>query len=211
MISIIIHSYVLSGLLFTFCVSNISYCILQFCVFLCVGVFFFFFFFYYFKGPCYYFNGVFLFFFFFFFPVQLALLLLILLSLWLVIYIPLFFGCFVRGSLAVFQWRPVLLSSHFSQYSSAAQPCPMHCNPMTAACQASQSITNSQSLLRFVSTESVMTPNHLILSYQSPPAFNPSQHQGVFKWVSSLHQVAKVLEFQLQHQSVPFFFLPLWI
>ena len=151
------------------------------------------------------------FFFFFFFPVQLALLLLILLSLWLVIYIPLFFGCFVRGSLAVFQWRPVLLSSHFSQYSSAAQPCPMHCNPMTAACQASQSITNSQSLLRFVSTESVMTPNHLILSYQSPPAFNPSQHQGVFKWVSSLHQVAKVLEFQLQHQSVPFFFLPLWI
>ena len=35
----------------------------------------------------------------------------------------------------------------------------------------------------------------------SPPAFNLSQHQGLFKWVSSLHQVAKVLEFQLQHQS----------
>jgi len=205
-ISIIIHSYVLSGLLFTFCVSNISYCILQFCVFLC-----FFFFFPFFKVLVRIFM-VFFSCFFFFFPVQLALLLLILLSLWLVvIYIPLFFGCFVRGSLAVFQWRPVLLSSHFSQYSSAAQPCPMHCNPMTAACQASQSITNSQSLLRFVSTESVMTPNHLILSYQSPPAFNPSQHQGVFKWVRSSHQVAKVLEFQLQHQSVPFFFLPLWI
>ena len=208
MISIIIHSYVLSGLLFTFCVSNISYCILQFCVFLCVCFFFFFLF----SRSLLEFSWCFFLVFFFFFPVQLALLLLILLSLWLVvIYIPLFFGCFVRGSLAVFQWRPVLLSSHFSQYSSAAQPCPMHCNPMTAACQASQSITNSQSLLRFVSTESVMTPNHLILSYQSPPAFNPSQHQGVFKWVSSLHQVAKVLEFQLQHQSVPFFFLPLWI
>ena len=35
----------------------------------------------------------------------------------------------------------------------------------------------------------------------SPPAFNLSQHQGLFKWVSSLHQIAKVLEFQLQHQS----------
>ena len=39
------------------------------------------------------------------------------------------------------------------------------------------------------------------LSSSSPPAFNLSQHQGLFKWVSSLHQVAKVLEFQLQHQS----------
>ena len=35
----------------------------------------------------------------------------------------------------------------------------------------------------------------------SPPAFNLYQHQGLFQWVSSLHQVAKVLEFQLQHQS----------
>ena len=35
----------------------------------------------------------------------------------------------------------------------------------------------------------------------SPPALSFSQHQGLFKWVSSLHQVAKVLEFQLQHQS----------
>ena len=35
----------------------------------------------------------------------------------------------------------------------------------------------------------------------SPPAFNLSQHQGLFKWVSSSHQVAKILEFRLQHQS----------
>ena len=35
----------------------------------------------------------------------------------------------------------------------------------------------------------------------SPPAFNLSQHQGLFQGVSSSHQVAKVLEFQLQHQS----------
>ena len=39
------------------------------------------------------------------------------------------------------------------------------------------------------------------LSSPSPPAFNLSQHQGFFQWVSSSHQVAKVLEFQLQHQS----------
>ena len=43
-------------------------------------------------------------------------------------------------------------------------------------------------------------PSHP-LSSASPPAFNLSQHQGLFKWVSSLHQVAKVLESQLQHQS----------
>ena len=43
-------------------------------------------------------------------------------------------------------------------------------------------------------------PSHPLLS-PSPPAFNLSQHQGLFKWVSSSHQVAKGLEFQLQHQS----------
>ena len=39
------------------------------------------------------------------------------------------------------------------------------------------------------------------LSSPSPPAPNPSQHQGLFQWVNSSHQVAKVLEFQLEHQS----------
>ena len=43
-------------------------------------------------------------------------------------------------------------------------------------------------------------PSHP-LSSPSPPAFNLSQHQGLFQWVSCLHQVAKILEFQLQHQS----------
>ena len=42
-------------------------------------------------------------------------------------------------------------------------------------------------------------PSHL--SSPSPPAFNLFQHQGLFQWVSSLHRMAKVLEFQLQHQS----------
>ena len=43
-------------------------------------------------------------------------------------------------------------------------------------------------------------PSHPLLS-PSLPAFNLSQHQGLFKWVSSSYQMAKVLEFQLQHQS----------
>ena len=43
-------------------------------------------------------------------------------------------------------------------------------------------------------------PSHP-LSSPSPPAPNPSQCQGLFQWVNSSHEVAKVLEFQLQHQS----------
>ena len=43
-------------------------------------------------------------------------------------------------------------------------------------------------------------PSHP-LSSPSPPAFNLSQHQGLFQWVDSSHQLAKVLELQLQHQS----------
>ena len=74
--------------------------------------------------------------------------------------------------------------------------------PWTAARQASLSITNSWSLFKFMSTESVMSSNHLIL-YQ-PLLLTPSifpRIRSLFKWFSSLHQVAKVLEFQLQHQS----------
>ena len=43
-------------------------------------------------------------------------------------------------------------------------------------------------------------PSHPLLS-PSPPAPNPSQHQSLFQWVNSSHEVAKVLEFQLQHHS----------
>ena len=48
-------------------------------------------------------------------------------------------------------------------------------------------------------------PSHP-LSPPSPPAFNLSQHQGLFQWVSSLNKVAKVLELQLQHQSFQWLF-----
>ena len=42
---------------------------------------------------------------------------------------------------------------------------------------------------------------HPAISSPSPPAPNPSQHHSLFQWVNSSHEVAKVLEFQLQHQS----------
>ena len=47
-------------------------------------------------------------------------------------------------------------------------------------------------------------PSHPLSS--PSPAFNISQHQGLFQWVDSLYQVAKVLEFQLQHQSFQWIF-----
>ena len=63
-------------------------------------------------------------------------------------------------------------------------------------------------LLEFIQTHvhrvgDAIQPSHLRLSHphSSPPALNLSQHQGLFKWVSSSHQVTKVLELQLQHQS----------
>ena len=56
-------------------------------------------------------------------------------------------------------------------------------------------------LLEFTQTHvhrvsDAIQPSHL-LSSPSPPAPNPSQHQGLFQWVNSSHEVAKVLEFQL--------------
>ena len=69
----------------------------------------------------------------------------------------------------------------------------------TAACQASLSSTISQSLLKLKSIESMMSSNHLILCH--PLLLNLSQHQGLFQWTGSSHQVAKVSELQLQHQS----------
>ena len=70
--------------------------------------------------------------------------------------------------------------------------------PWTAACQASLSITNSQNPLKPMSIESVMPSNHLILCHPLlllPPI--PPSIRVFFRWVSSSHQVAKVLEFQL--------------
>ena len=70
--------------------------------------------------------------------------------------------------------------------------------PWIVAYQASLSFSISQSLL--LSIESVMPFTRPLLS-PSPSAFNLSQHQGLIQGVVSSHQVARVLELQLQHQS----------
>ena len=88
----------------------------------------------------------------------------------------------------------------FFFFCSVTQLCPTLCDPWTAACQASLSFTISWSLFKLMSIESVMPSNYLILCHPLllPPSIFPSIR--IFtKWVSSSHQVAKILE--LQHQS----------
>ena len=78
--------------------------------------------------------------------------------------------------------------------------------PWTAAQQASLSFTISQSLLKLIHWVSdVIQPSHPLL-FSFLPAFNPSQNQGLFQRVSSSHQVAKVLQLYLQHQSLQWIF-----
>ena len=93
------------------------------------------------------------------------------------------------------------LTENSVQFSSVVQSCANFLSPWTVAHQASLSINNSQSLLKLMSIESVMISNHLILCRPLllPPSIFPSIR--VFSNVSSLHQVAIVWEFQLQHQS----------
>ena len=86
------------------------------------------------------------------------------------------------------------LISHFSsmQLLSHAR---LFVTPWIAAHQGFLSITNSQSPPKPMSIESVIQLSNP-LSSPSPPTLNLSQHQGLFKWVSSLNQGAKVLEFR---------------
>ena len=83
-------------------------------------------------------------------------------------------------------------------FSSVAQSCPTLCNPMNRLPVHHQLSEFTQTHVHWVGD--AIQPSHLLLS-PSPPALNLSQHQGLFQWGSSSHQVAKVLEFQLQHQS----------
>ena len=92
------------------------------------------------------------------------------------------------------------------QSSSVAQSSPTLCDPMNCS---TLGLPVHHQLLEFTQTHvhrvgDAIQPSHP-LSLPSPPAFNFSQHQGLLKWVSSshqVHQVTKVLEFQLQHQSL---------
>ena len=88
------------------------------------------------------------------------------------------------------------------QFSSVTQLCPTTCDPMN---RSTPGLPVHHQLLEFTQTHvhwvgDAIQPSHP-LSSLSPPALNPCQYQGLFKWVSSSHQVAKVLEFQVQHHS----------
>ena len=96
--------------------------------------------------------------------------------------------------------RPPTLSS--VQFRSVAQSCPTLCHPVDCSTPAFP--------VHHQLPELTQTPVHQVndaippahpLSSPSPPAFTLSQHQGFFQGISSSRQVAKVLEFQLQHQS----------
>ena len=87
------------------------------------------------------------------------------------------------------------------EVSSVAQSCPTFCDPMN---HSTPGLPVHHQLPEFTKTHvhwvgDAIQPSHS-LSSPSPPAPNPSQHQGLFQWVNSLHEVAKVLEFQPQHQ-----------
>ena len=87
------------------------------------------------------------------------------------------------------------------QFSSAGQSCPTLCN--TVDCKMPDFPVHYQ-LPELAQTHVHRVGDAILsshpLSSPSPPAFNLSQHQGLFQWLSSLHQRAKVLEFELQHQ-----------
>ena len=98
------------------------------------------------------------------------------------------------------------LTHSLSMFSSVAQLCPTLCDPTD--CSTPGFLVHHQ-LLEPTQTHvhrvgDAIQPSHPL----SPPSptFNLSQCQGLFQWVSSLHQVTKVLEFQLQHQSFQWIF-----
>ena len=93
------------------------------------------------------------------------------------------------------------------RFSSVAQSCPTLCDSMDWSRPGlpvhHQFLEITQTHVHWVSE--AIQPSHPLSSF-SPPAFNLSQHQGLFQWASSVYQVAKVLEFQLQHQSFQWIF-----
>ena len=94
-----------------------------------------------------------------------------------------------------------------SSVSSVTQSCATICDPMD---RSTSDFPVHHQLSEFAQTHVLRVgdasqPSHP-LSSPSPPTFNLSQHQGLFQWLSSSQQVAKVLELQLQHQSFQWIF-----
>ena len=92
--------------------------------------------------------------------------------------------------------------SQMYQFSSAAQSCSALCDPMNHSTPGlpvhHQPLEFTQTHVHWVSDD--IQPSHP-LSSPSPPAPNPSQHQGLFQRVNSSQEVAKVLEFHLQQMK----------
>ena len=89
------------------------------------------------------------------------------------------------------------------QFNSVTQSCLTLCYPMN---HSTPGLPVHHQLPEFTQTHvhrvsDAIQPSHSLLS-PSPPAPNPSQHQSLFQWVNSSHEVAKVLQFQLQHHSL---------
>ena len=103
--------------------------------------------------------------------------------------------------------KPLTVWITIVQFSSVTQSCPTLCNPRDCSMPGlpvhHQHPELTQTHVHWVSDGT--QPSHP-LSSTSPPAFTLSQHQGLFQWVSSSHQVARVLQFQLQHQSFQWIF-----
>ena len=95
----------------------------------------------------------------------------------------------------------------FHRFSSVAQSYLTLCNPMDCSMPGfpvhHQLLELTQTHVHPVGDAIQLSNPLLSLSH---PTFNLSQHQGLFKWVSSSHQVAKGLEFQFQHQSFQWIF-----
>ena len=103
---------------------------------------------------------------------------------------------------SVFKWHVHFLIKIQLQFSSVAQSCPTLCYPMNCS---TPGLPVHHQLPEFTQIHAHRVSDAIQPSYPlsspPPPAPNPFQHQGLFQWVNSSHKVAKVLEFQLQHQS----------
>ena len=107
-----------------------------------------------------------------------------------------------EGQYIWFWWRESLV-----QFSSVTQSCLTLCDPTdcsTPGFPVHHQLPELAQIHVHPVGDAIQPANPL--SSPSPSAFSFSQHQGLFQWVSSLHQVAKVLELQLQHQSFQWIF-----
>ena len=111
----------------------------------------------------------------------------------------------------IWQCKTLLKLSLHCWCCSVAKSCPTLCNPMNCS-------TPGSSVLHYLPecaqtrghwVRAAIQPSHPLLS-PSPPAFSLSQHQGLSPWVSSLYQMAKQLELQLQYQSFKCYYYAFW-